>query len=229
MTPLAESEGSFEEFMAGSLAGLLRFGYVLTGDRHRADDLVQAALVATYRRWRHVRADGPHAYVRRAMVNTHTSMWRRTRRETLMPEGFDSVSGSGNPSAYDEADELVRVMRVLPARQRAVIVLRYYDDLTEAETARVLGCSVGTVKSHASRALRSLRTELETRHAIEEKTLSRTDIDPEFEASVQELLHELRADPGSRSGRPESPASSSQRASSDASARRWPSPGWPPL
>ncbi len=156
--------------MAGSLTSLLRFGYVLTGDRHRGEELVQTALVATYRRWRHVRADGPHAYVRRAMVNSHTSLWRRTRREAPMPEGYDTTSIIGLPSDYDEADSLLRAMRVLPPRQRAVIVLRYYDDLTEVETARVLSCSVGTVKSHASRALRSLRTELDRHQSLEETT-----------------------------------------------------------
>jgi RNA polymerase sigma-70 factor (sigma-E family) len=167
-TPTGDGDGgSFEELMSGALTGLLRFGYVLTGDRHRAEELVQAALVATYRRWDRRRPDAPHAYVRQAMVNTHTSLWRRTRREAPLPPDHDARSLIGDPTAYDEADALVRAMRVLPNRQRAVIALRYYDDLTEVETARILGCSVGAVKSHASRALRALRAEIERTAAME--------------------------------------------------------------
>lgn len=166
-TPAGGDESSFEEFMSGALTGLLRFGYVLTGDRHRADELVQAALVATFRRWDRSRPDTPHAYVRQAMVNIHTSLWRRTRREAPLPADHDARSLIGDPAAYDEADVMVRAMSVLPNRQRAVIGLRYYADLTEVETARVMGCSVGAVKSHASRALRALRAEIERTTARE--------------------------------------------------------------
>lgn len=154
--------------MAAALPGLLRFGYVLTGDPHRGEELVQAALVTTYRRWKHLKHDEPHAYVRRAMVNAHTSLWRRRRRETPLPDDFDPAGSHGEPAGYDDVDLVLRALRTLPARQRAVMVLRYYDDLTEAEIAHTLGCSPGTVKSQASRALRSLRRELDrTDQALE--------------------------------------------------------------
>ena len=154
--------------MAAALPGLLRFGYVLTGDPHRGEELVQAALVTTYRRWRHLRHEEPHAYVRRAMINAHTSLWRRRRRETPLPDGFDLAAAGGGPASYDDVDLVLRALRVLPPRQRAVMVLRYYDDLSEAEIAHALGCSPGTVKSQASRALKSLRRELDrSAHSLE--------------------------------------------------------------
>lgn len=127
--------------MEAALPSLLRFGYVLTGDLHRGEELVQSALVTTYRRWKHLRLEEPHAYVRRAMINGHTSLWRRHRRETPMPESFDLTAGGAGPERYDEVDLVLRALRVLPPRQRAVMVLRYYDDLSEAEIAHALGCS----------------------------------------------------------------------------------------
>jgi RNA polymerase sigma-70 factor (sigma-E family) len=144
----------FEEFASAALPGLLRFGHVLTGDPLRAEELVQQALVSTWARWRRIEHEQPHAYVRRAMVNTHTSWWRRSRHETPLPAGYDlAVPQTG---ALEERDRTLTALRQLPPRQRAVIVLRYYEDLSEAEIARVLGCSPGTVKSQASRALRTL-------------------------------------------------------------------------
>jgi RNA polymerase sigma-70 factor (sigma-E family) len=154
-------EDSFAEFMSAALPSLLRFGYVLTGDAHRGEELAQSALVTTYRRWRQLRHEEPHAYVRRAMVNAHTSLWRRHRRETALPDDLDLPAGGSGPVGYDDVDQVLRALRVLPPRQRAVIVLRYYDDLTEAEIARALGCSPGTVKSQASRAMKTLRRELD--------------------------------------------------------------------
>jgi RNA polymerase sigma-70 factor (sigma-E family) len=151
----------FEEFVVAALPGLLRFGVVLTGDRYRADDLVQTALVRTLRRWRHIEHDQPAAYVRRVMVNAHLSWWRRSRRETVLMPGFDRAAVADVMARYDDQDQLARALSVLPARQRAVVVLRYYEGLTEAEIADVLGCAPGTVKSQASKAMRSLRRELD--------------------------------------------------------------------
>ncbi len=167
-TALPQPDDTFPAFMAAALPGLLRFGYVLTGDLHRGEELAQAALVTTYRRWKKLRHDDPYAYVRRAMVNAHTSLWRRRRRETPMPAGFDAAAAGTGPTRYDDVDQVLRALRVLPPRQRAVMVLRYYDDLSEAEIARTLDCSPGTVKSQASRALKALRRELDrVDHALE--------------------------------------------------------------
>ncbi len=164
----ARPEDSFDAFMAAALPGLLRFGFVLTGDQHRGEELAQAALVTTYRRWKKLRHDEPHAYVRRAMVNAHTSVWRKHRREAPLPPGFDPVARGASPGDYDDVDLVIRALRALPSRQRAVMVLRYYDDLSEADIARTLGCSPGTVKSPASRALKTLRRELDRAdHALE--------------------------------------------------------------
>jgi len=148
----------FEEFAAASLPGLLRFGHVLTGDRLRAEELVQQALVSTWARWRRIEHDQPLAYVRRAMVHQHTSWWRRSRREAVIPAGYDPAAPEGPD--LGERERAVTALRLLPPRQRAVIVLRYYEDLSEAEIARVLGCSPGTVKSQASKALRTLRAHM---------------------------------------------------------------------
>ncbi len=158
----------FEEFAAAALPGLLRFGHVLTGDPLRAEELVQQALVSTWQRWKRIQHDQPYAYVRRAMVHTHTSWWRRSRRETPLPVGFDPAGASGPDlaSLSAERDRTFSALRLLPPRQRAVIVLRYYEDLSEADIAAVLGCSPGTVKSQASRALRTLRTHLSPDHEM---------------------------------------------------------------
>jgi RNA polymerase sigma-70 factor (sigma-E family) len=152
------NEESFEQFMAAALPGLLRFGHVLTGDRHRAEELAQSALVKTYRRWGSLEHDQPVAYVRRAMANTYTSWWRSARHEAAMPPGFDAPGRDG--TSYDERDAALRALATLPPRQRAVLVLRYYLDMSEAEIADTLGCSTGTVKSSASRGLRTLRDRL---------------------------------------------------------------------
>jgi RNA polymerase sigma-70 factor (sigma-E family) len=148
----------FEDFAAAAMPGLLRFGHVLTGDPLRAEELVQQALVSTWARWRRIEHDQPHAYVRRAMVHTHTSWWRRSRFESSLPAGYDAAAPAG--ADLGERDRTLAALRLLPPRQRAVIVLRYYEDLSEADIAKVLGCSTGTVKSQASRALRTLRTHL---------------------------------------------------------------------
>lgn len=153
-------EDEFEQFVVAALPGLLRFGVVLTGDRHRADDLVQTALVKTMRRWRAIEHDQPVAYVRRVMVNAHLSGWRRSRHEAGLPEGFDVATRNDETASYDDQDQLARALAVLPPRQRAVIVLRYYAGFSEAEIAETLGCAAGTVKSQASKALQRLRAEL---------------------------------------------------------------------
>ncbi len=152
-----DSVDAFDAFARGRMRELLRFAHVLTGDPHRAADLVQDALERTLMSWdRVVRKDDPVAYVRRAIVNRHVSVWRRYRRERLIADVTDSTY---EPRADDRRfdAELWAALATLPPRQRAVLVLRYYEDLSEADTAAALGCSVGTVKSQTWKALATLR------------------------------------------------------------------------
>jgi len=140
----------------------LRVAVLLTGDWHAAQDLVQESMVKLYRAWPKLRLDGdPDAYLRRIMVNTHRSWWRaRWRRETPAGELPDTVIADFADGQAFAA--LVRqALQALPQRQRAAVVLRYCADLPEAEVADLLGCSVGTVKTHTHRGLRALRENLE--------------------------------------------------------------------
>ena len=152
------AEQVFRDFVAGRAAALLRTAYLLVGDRHRAGDLLQTALVKTYVAWHRIRDLGAlESYVRRTMATTATSWWRgrpyRERPVDSLPERAHLDDGH----ARFERDAIWVHLRALPARQRAVVVLRYYEGLSEAEIAEVLGVSRGTVKSHAARALASLR------------------------------------------------------------------------
>ncbi|WP_446218019.1 SigE family RNA polymerase sigma factor [Micromonospora sp. IBHARD004] len=128
----------------------------MTGDRWRAEELLQDSLVKVYERWRRLsRLDEPHAYLRRALVNNHTSGWRRRRRESLVADVPERAAPAGDVGP--DAVVLRRALMSLPTKQRAVVVLRHYEDLTEREVAQLLGCSVGTVKSQNARALDKLR------------------------------------------------------------------------
>jgi RNA polymerase sigma-70 factor (sigma-E family) len=140
----------------------LRVAVLLTGDWHAAQDLVQESLVKLYRAWPKLRLDGdPDAYLRRIMVNTHRSWWRaRWRRETPAGELPDTVIADfADGQAF--AAPVRQALQALPQRQRAAVVLRYCADLPEAEVADLLGCSVGTVKTHTHRGLRALRKNFE--------------------------------------------------------------------
>jgi RNA polymerase sigma-70 factor (sigma-E family) len=149
----------FAQYVNLRLPALLRFGHALTGNPHDASDLVQDALERVGVRWSSIDHDRgtADAYVRRAMLNARTSRWRRRRRETLVAEIPDTVVHT-----RDRLDDqpLWIALQTLPPRQRAVIVLRYYEDLSEAEIAGTLGISAGTVKSQASRAMATLRQQL---------------------------------------------------------------------
>jgi RNA polymerase sigma-70 factor (sigma-E family) len=148
----------FESWLVAREGALQRTAHLLTGDPHTAQDLVQTTLTKLYLAWDRV-ADRDHvdAYARKVLVNEHRSTWRRAwrRREVVT----DEVPETGYVARqYDgTADAVWEFVGSLPPRQRAVIVLRYYEDLTEAQTAELLGISVGTVKSQAHRALASLR------------------------------------------------------------------------
>ena len=153
----AADDGSFSEFAHARLAALLRYAYLLCGDSQAAEEAVQAALTRTYALWSGVRSKGsPETYVRRAIANAFFNRWRRPIREnpvSQLPE--DPISGEPE-RLYDERTAMWSALAKLPQRQRAVLVLRYYEDLTEAEIATVLHCSRGTVKSQAARGLEKL-------------------------------------------------------------------------
>ncbi|MGN6575332.1 MAG: SigE family RNA polymerase sigma factor [Nocardioides sp.] len=149
---------AFDAFVRGRLPSLLRLGRALTGSEQAGADLVQDALERTLVRWGRIESDDPEGYVRKVMVTRNISLWRRLRRERLTAEVPET--------AYDDpvADPaLWAALAALPPRQRAVIVLRYYEDLTEVQTANALEVSVGTVKSQASRAMAKLRSLLADR------------------------------------------------------------------
>ncbi|MCU1587995.1 MAG: polymerase, sigma-24 subunit, subfamily [Frankiales bacterium] len=147
----------FRAYVAARSTSLLRTAYLLTGNRADAEDLLQTTLAKTFLSWERIRdQQALDAYVRRVMVNTQTSFWRRRRPELLL----DQLPDSGVPDRTGHSDlheALWSALGTLPKRQRAMVVLRYYEDLSEAETAAALGVSTGTVKSTTSRALAKLR------------------------------------------------------------------------
>lgn len=152
-------EEDFRSFVAGRSAALLSFAYLLTGDRTDAEDVVQTALARTALAWHRLRRrDNPEGYVRRAIVTTHlNAVRRRSWREQPATEVPEPVEPASAEDLLDQRDAMWQALAALPPRQRAVLVLRYYEDLSEAEIAQVLEISKGTVKSQASRALAALR------------------------------------------------------------------------
>lgn len=156
----ADDDAAFEAFVAARSTDLLRTAVLLTRDRGHAEDLLQTALVKAYRRWNRIDGEDPYPYVRRILVTTAAS-WRRLRvtqeivalptAEAATPDSSDAVA---------ERDRLAAALATLPPRMRAVLVLRYTEDLSEAATAETLGCSVHTVRSQTVRGLARLRTVL---------------------------------------------------------------------
>jgi len=153
---VAEELGEFDDFVRARSSALLRTAFLLTGDRGDAEDLLQEVLGRMYAKWGSIRIS-PEAYARKALVHRSINGWRRSRHMKYGPMPADLPS-PGDPVAELAArDEIERVLMILPARQRAVLVLRYLDDLSEVDTAAALGCSPGTVKSHSARGLARLR------------------------------------------------------------------------
>jgi RNA polymerase sigma-70 factor (sigma-E family) len=173
MTRRWDAATEFDDFVRARHGALLRFAYLLTGDSHLAADLVQDALERTGMRWRSLdRQDDPEGYVRRSILNAYLNHRRRRRRERLVADPPECAGPSAlpecvGPSAMARDDTLWRLLAELPPQQRAVLVLRFYEDLTEAEVARVLDCAIGTVKSNSSRALAKLRDALRPADAVE--------------------------------------------------------------
>ena len=155
-----DPELTFADFMSARWSSLFRTAYLLTGDRHEAEDLLQTALARTFVRWKGIRDKGAaDAYVRRAMLNLASRRWR-TRGRELTLERLPEPAHDGGVGSSDARMLLWREIVKLPPRMRAALVLRFYEDLSEAATAAELGCSVGTVKSQTHHALRRLRDAL---------------------------------------------------------------------
>jgi len=155
-----EHDEEFRDFVVANTPALFRTAFMLTGDRGHAEDLLQTAWMKTSRRWTQIIApEARYAYVRRVMVNTQTSWFRRRRVVEDFVDALPESPGQSNDFQAPEGVTLPALAR-LPAGMRAVLVLRFFEDLSEAETARLLGCSVGTVKSQTSRGLDRLRTYL---------------------------------------------------------------------
>lgn len=152
-------DDEFREYMQARWSHLVRLAYGLTGDRGLAEDLAQTALAKTYASWSRVRrADDPDAYVRRILINANSGRFRKRRVAERSQEILPETALDDPTVLANERSVLVAALMELPPSQRAVVVLRYWEDLTETQTAAALGCSVGNVKSQASRALARLRT-----------------------------------------------------------------------
>ncbi len=157
-------DAEFEEYMAARQPSLLRTAYLLTGDRHSAEDLVQTSLAKLYLAWDKVqRREMVDGYLRRIMVNEHNSLWRRAwKRKEVATDTVPDRTGVEDSPDDGTSTALWEFVQTLPRKQRAVVVLRFYEDMSESEVAEVMGISVGTVKSQSSRALAALRQRVHT-------------------------------------------------------------------
>ncbi len=156
---------TYEEFVSSRLQSLLRYAVMLTGDPHTAQDLVQETMIRVQLKWRRVvKADQPERYVQRMLTNAYIDLRRGSwlRRVTLQAEPAEPRANANSDHAERTAarDEMWLLLARLPRRQRAALVLRYYEGLPDGEIAEVLGCAVGTVRAHISRALATLRAHL---------------------------------------------------------------------
>ncbi|MCX4753821.1 SigE family RNA polymerase sigma factor [Kitasatospora purpeofusca] len=153
----AERDADFNAFVTGAWPRLMRTAFLLTGDRYLAEDVVQTALERTYAAWGRVtKADEPYAYVRRIVINEHARRFRRRVPEQLVT-AVPERSGPDGFARLDERAALLEALGTLPPGQRQAVVLRYWEDLSESQAAAAMGCSVGTVKSQASKGIAKLR------------------------------------------------------------------------
>ena len=160
-------DAAFRDFVVARSPALLRTAYLLTHDQALAEDLLQTALTKTWFVWDRLSED-PVLYVRRVLVNTSVSWWRRRWTGEVATERLPEPPGEASDRSAGQ--DLWTAIGHLPARQRAVVVLRYYEDLSEADTARLLGCSVGTVKSQCSKALAKLKRDTALAPVSEERS-----------------------------------------------------------
>ncbi|MGI5286707.1 SigE family RNA polymerase sigma factor [Nonomuraea polychroma] len=151
-------DAAYAAFVEAAWNRHMAVAILLTGDRHRGEELLQDCLVRLYVRWRRVGSTDPHAYLRRMLVNGNVSWWRRRQREMTTADPPDHADPRSAP--YEPNEDLRRALLSLPRRQRAIVVLRHYEDLTEKAVAAALGCTVGTVKNQHFRAMARLRTAL---------------------------------------------------------------------
>jgi RNA polymerase sigma-70 factor (sigma-E family) len=169
LVPAADHDAEFAAFMLTASPPLARLAWLLCGDEHRAEELVQQALVRTYLAWPRARDRDPLAYARRVLSNQRIDTWRLRRREVLMsPAALPETARAGGDDQHASRDLLVRALGTLTPRQRRVVVLRHMVGLSEAEVAADLGVSLGTVKSTSSRALRTLRGVLADRADVQD-------------------------------------------------------------
>jgi RNA polymerase sigma-70 factor (sigma-E family) len=155
-----DAEAEFGAFVVSRWPRMLRTAHLLTGHHHDAEDLVQTALTKAYARWERVRrSDDPDAYVWRIMINTNRDRLRMPRAREWLTNRFPEAAAPEGTDSITERSALMAALARLPQRQRAVVVLRYLEDRSESEVAALLGTRVGTVRSHAARALRKLRAE----------------------------------------------------------------------
>jgi RNA polymerase sigma-70 factor (sigma-E family) len=154
-----DKDAEFSEFMQGRWPELVRLGYGLTGDKGLAEDLAQTALAKAYASWPRVRsAADPAAYVRAIMLNANRSKFRKRRVPEQLTSAVPDRPGADPSGSRDDRSAMIAALQRLPHGQRCVVLLRYWMDMTETEVAATLGCSVGNVKSQASRALAKLRS-----------------------------------------------------------------------
>jgi RNA polymerase sigma-70 factor (sigma-E family) len=167
---MAPDDAGFHDFVEARWTSLVRYAYVLTGDVGEAEDVVQSALESSWRRWSSIRSDRPEVYVRTAVARQVISRHRwRSRRPGERPAGDalpEAPAASHGPDGHALRDLVWRELQELPPRMRAVVVLRLWEDMSEAEVARVLGCSAGSVKSQLSRGTERLRQRTGLREAV---------------------------------------------------------------
>ena len=152
-------DAEFTAFVAARSPSLLHTAWLLCGDAHRAEDLVQETYVRLYRKWRSMNGQ-PWSYARKTLVNLNTDRWRSTRLE-VVSDSLPEAGSTGDEEQVDARRALIDALGTLPRRERDVVVVRHYADLSEIQVADLLGIEVGTVKSAGSRGLARLRTQLD--------------------------------------------------------------------